>query len=495
MSSLTKDTGGSDINEAAAKKPPVQPQETANLSLPCVAITLVGKTAAGPNVLLAGHVDVAPAGNDSTWKHDPFSGRSEDGFVFGRGCSDMKGGLAAVLEIFHLFVASGGDFSGSLTFLVTSGDLDGGLGTLGAIQRGYRPDFVILPKPTSSGLAVDPSVVVAHAGSLTYSIRIEGRAANSCKRMEGESAFAHFLSIYGKLNQAERHINERETNALMRELVLPYPTCLGKIAGGDWASSVMDRVEASVRFGVMLGESIADAQQRITHTLSDACNDIPWLSRQPPTCRLLGNVFESSSVPVDHPLVDALTKAGLRVFGRKVRVSAAPYGSAMALWNNVARAPCVLYGPGDLRLSQAPNEHIEVRALHLVAQVLLEAVAGILKSPLQRGNDQPNYEEQLIQQNDSLQKEILLLQGRKRLQQQQQAQRESEQAEASVAVPSTTSLQAGTLTDGSDSGETEQPASVESSSEANSPASEAAESETPQQKQQSWSFWADLLKI
>ena len=122
---------------------------------------------------LAGHVDVVPPGDVSSWRHPPFAAEIVDGVLYGRGAVDMKGGLAAMLAAALRFVAEhGGNFGGRLSFLVT-GDEEGaggqrhgqaarlGGGARRAVQRGAwsasrqaAPSLAI--RSRSAGAAVIP---------------------------------------------------------------------------------------------------------------------------------------------------------------------------------------------------------------------------------------------------------------------------------------------------------------------------------------------------
>src|SRR4051794_18941643 len=76
-----------------------------------------------PHLVFCGHTDVVPAGDEKRWTHPPFAGDTANGFLYGRGAVDMKGGVAA-------FAAAAIDFarrlprSGTLSLLVT-GDEEG----------------------------------------------------------------------------------------------------------------------------------------------------------------------------------------------------------------------------------------------------------------------------------------------------------------------------------------------------------------------------------
>jgi len=133
----------------------------------------------GPNLVLAGHTDVVPPGDEASWRHQPFAGDIVDGMLFGRGAVDMKGAiackLAAVLD--HL-AASGGRPKGSISFLIT-GDEEGIAvnGTVKLLQwaaaRGEKFDHCILGEPTNPKELGD-MVKIGRRGSLNGTLIVTG---------------------------------------------------------------------------------------------------------------------------------------------------------------------------------------------------------------------------------------------------------------------------------------------------------------------------------
>jgi len=134
---------------------------------------------AGPHLLLAGHTDVVPPGDEMRWRHPPFAGDIVDGVLFGRGAVDMKGAiackLAAVLD--HL-AANGGQPKGSISFLIT-GDEEGIAvnGTVKLLQwaaaRGEKFDHCILGEPTNPTQLGD-MVKIGRRGSLNGTVIVTG---------------------------------------------------------------------------------------------------------------------------------------------------------------------------------------------------------------------------------------------------------------------------------------------------------------------------------
>ncbi len=144
--------------------------------------------------------------------------------------------------------------AGELLVVLVPSEEDGGQGTLAAIRAGATGDLAIIPEPS----ALD--IVVAHAGAITFRLTVPGRAAHASQRREGVSALDKLFVLSKALEADETRRNTAETDPLMTALGLPYPTIIGIVGGGEWASTVLDRVTADGRYGVRLGQSAADAE-------------------------------------------------------------------------------------------------------------------------------------------------------------------------------------------------------------------------------------------
>lgn len=330
----------------------------------------------GPTVMLTGHVDVVPPGDYDHWNDDPFSGVVDGDRVIGRGAADMKSGVVAALEAFEAFVEGPRDFAGRVIFLAVPAEEDSGLGTLAAIRRGWTADVAILPEPTVKEGA--PQILIAHAGAISLSVTVPGLSVHASIRQQGESALSHFLSIHEAMRRDEAAVNEAETDPLMLALGLPYSTNVGIARGGEWSSTVMDQLEAQVRIGVPLSETVQEARDRFSRAVLEATRGNPWLEEHPPTIKLEAAGFGSARVPDDHPVVGVLRASGGRAFDREPEVAAAPYGCDMAGWVRLAGVPTVLYGPGDIARAHAPDESVSLDRTIRVARALVEATEDLL---------------------------------------------------------------------------------------------------------------------
>lgn len=137
-----------------------------------------------PHLAFAGHTDVVPAGEESAWSVGAFSGDVKDGFLYGRGAVDMKGGIAcSVAAVLGFLRDYDGKFNehgkGSISFLITGDEEDVAVnGTVKLLQwvaaRGERFDHCVLGEPSNQQVMGD-CIKVGRRGSQSGTLYVEGR--------------------------------------------------------------------------------------------------------------------------------------------------------------------------------------------------------------------------------------------------------------------------------------------------------------------------------
>lgn len=324
----------------------------------------------GPHRMLQGHVDVVPPGEAGTWTSPAFEPREEDGLMYGRGACDMKGGVVAMLEAVRLALESDTGPTGRVTVVTVPSEEDGGAGALAAIRAGHTADMAVITEPTRL------DVVVAHAGAITFTLRVPGKAAHASMREEGVSALDKLFVLSQALAEDERVRNESETHPLMRAIGLPYPTIIGQVEGGNWPSTVMDRVEAYGRYGVRLGQDCDGAAADLSAAVTAAWEADEWLSGFPVDLEVWGGRFDSSSVDADHELPRSLSAAQQTSTGRLPALTGVPYGADMRLLINQGDTPTVMYGPGDVRIAHAADEFVPLDEVATCAETLAWWLVG-----------------------------------------------------------------------------------------------------------------------
>jgi acetylornithine deacetylase len=303
---------------------------------------------------LNGHVDVVGPGT-APWRHGPWSGMLEDGRLYGRGSVDMKGSVVAAL---HALAAM--PEGPEIVLQCVASEEDGGLGTFAALERDDAFDAALIPEPTGF------DVVCAQAGALTFRCVIPGRAAHAAHRLDGCSAIDRYVRVHAALQELERRVNADVAHPLMRELELPYPLLVGRVAGGEWSSSVPDRVEFEGRLGVPVGANPAAARAALETAVDRALDD----GEAPAEIHWTGGAFLPGETPPDHPWVGAVAAAVEAELGRPVRRVGVPYGADMRLF--AARGiPCVMAGPSGIERAHAVDEWVDAGELTALSRMLV----------------------------------------------------------------------------------------------------------------------------
>jgi acetylornithine deacetylase len=336
----------------------------------------------GRRLLLVGHVDVVPPGDLATWHHDPWAadlqadaGASTGGVghpmdasgrVYGRGAVDMKGGVTSILAAVRALRDAGlaDRLDGELMVASVPSEEDGGQGMLAAIRAGATADMAVITEPS------DLDVVIAHAGALTFRLTVPGRAAHASVRREGISALDNLMTLVRALEDDEETRNAAERDPLMRALGLPYPTIIGKVEGGAWASTVLDRVVAEGRYGVKLGQTWREAEVDLRRCIARAAAEDPFLRDHPPTLELTGGKFSSARIAPDHPLPVGLAAVATAVTGRRPALLGEPYGADMRLLVNEGHTPTVIFGPGNVTAAHAADEWVPLDQVAACARTL-----------------------------------------------------------------------------------------------------------------------------
>jgi acetylornithine deacetylase len=331
-------------------------------------VGLMGEQAGGHDLILNGHVDVVPAGDEANWRYPPWQGTIAAGRIYGRGTADMKGGLCCALYAAKALGDAGVRLKGRLLVESVIGEEDGGVGTLAAVQRGYRADGAVVVEPTE--LVVAP----AQAGALNFRVMVPGRAAHGCVREEGVSAIEAFVPLYEALMALERERNGGPRDPLYARYELPYAICVGTVQAGTWASSVAESLTFEGRYGVAVGEDLAAARHCLEETVAQAAQADPWLREHPPQVEWWGGQFAPASIPWDHPLVETVCNAYGAAYGdvngSPARVEGMTYGADMRLLVHQGRTPTVLFGPGDVRQAHRPDEYVPVGELLTATRTL-----------------------------------------------------------------------------------------------------------------------------
>ena len=324
----------------------------------------------GRSLILNGHVDVVPTGQENLWNKSPWSGYIKNGRIYGRGSCDMKAGLSAGIFAVQVLQSIGFKPDGNIMIQSVIGEESGGCGTLTNIVKGYSADAAVILEPTS--LKICP----IQSGALTFRLTIPGRATHAAMRWDGVSAIEKFNLIHQSIIkfEKERHDSFNVTYFESRDRVAPIN--IGTIKGGEWHSTVPESVVAEGRFGVFPSETTRNARDAFEDHISEISNNDPWLKDNPPVVEWFEGQFEPGQTDPEHPVIDKLMASHLTATGYAPIIEGVTYGSDLRLFTNHAHIPAVLFGPGDVRLAHAANEFVEIEEVLTSVKVVANMIVN-----------------------------------------------------------------------------------------------------------------------
>ncbi|MEP3329073.1 ArgE/DapE family deacylase [Sedimentitalea sp.] len=295
---------------------------------------------AGRSLILQSHLDVVPEGLHEMWNDPPFSGEIDGDWMYGRGAADMKAGAAA--NIFALDALRRIGLQPAATVYVQSvvEEESTGNGALQTFLEGYTADAVLIPEPE------DEMLVRANTGVLWFQVQVRGVPVHVREMGEGANAIDGATRIIAALRQLEEDWNaEKGAHPHFENEAHPINLNIGKIEGGDWASSVPSWCNIDCRVSIYPGQTAKDAAREITDRVAAFAQTDRFLSNNPPSVVFNGFFAEGYVLPPGTEAEAALGRAHETVLEQPLKsFMTAGYldTRVYALYNQI---PALCYGP------------------------------------------------------------------------------------------------------------------------------------------------------
>lgn len=263
--------------EAIGRHPGGSPWSAEHSSAPIVVGIHRPRQETGRSLILQSHTDVVPTGPADMWSHAPFDPVIEGDWLYGRGGADMKVGAAA--NVFALDALTRIGLQPAATVYVQSvvEEESTGNGALMTHLRGYRADAVLIPEPE------DEKLVRANVGVLWFQVEVRGHPVHVRDMGAGANAIDAAYRVVAELRKLEEAWNARKAGrANFESEAHPINLNIGKIEGGDWASSVPCWCRLDCRIGIYPGVSATEAGREITDCITAFARRDPYLANNPP---------------------------------------------------------------------------------------------------------------------------------------------------------------------------------------------------------------------
>ncbi len=323
----------------------------------------------GCSLILQGHVDVVPTGPEDMWTHKPFDPAIDGDWLYGRGGADMKAGHAANLFCLDALRRIGLQPAATVYIQSVVEEESTGNGALMTHLRGYRANAVLIPEPEEEML------VRANVGVLWFQIEVRGLPVHVREMGNGANAIDAAYRVVSELRKLEAEWNaDKAHREHFAEVDHPINLNVGKIEGGDWASSVPGWCRIDCRIGLYPGVHAAQAAAMISDRVAKFARSDPFLSNNPP--RVTFNGFHAEGY-VQEPgtLAEAvLANAHEAATGTVLKSFITPGyldTRVYALYDNI---PSLCYGPISQNI-HGVDERVSLSSLKRVTGTMALFVA------------------------------------------------------------------------------------------------------------------------
>ena len=351
-------------------------------------VGVVKGTGGGRSLICNGHVDTVPPGDPSAWRwEDPWSGRLEDGRLYGLGACDMKAGLVAQAAAAEALRRCGIRLRGDLILESVVGEetMDHERGTTAAVRRGYVADAAIVTEP--SALPAISTLAPCSPGAFWLRVRIKGKTTHSCVRgsliWPGGAGEAYGVDAIDKAILIANAVQRLEQTWGMTKAHPLFPpghftiganVILGKPPGPTAPFAIAD--DCYIDYIVIYPpgddpEAVKDEVERFVRGASDLD---PWLRSHPPAMEWPHH-WPAYNTALDHPICRSLAAAHEQALGEPVTVR----GFAAvddATYLERGGVPAVTFGPGNLLVCHAADEYVETGAVMRACKVYALTAIG-----------------------------------------------------------------------------------------------------------------------
>ncbi|WP_179400998.1 ArgE/DapE family deacylase [Burkholderia guangdongensis] len=294
----------------------------------------------GRSLILNGHIDVVPVGDETLWARAPFAPAVVDGRLYGRGSGDMKAGIVAYTMAFRLLRELGYEPAAPVYLQSVIEEECTGNGALACLVRGYEADAAIIPEPT------DGTIMDAQAGVAWLELDVSGLPAHAATATKGCSAIEFVWYLYQAIKRLEAKWNEPCCrHHRFADMHHPINFNLGVINGGEWASSVATRCHAEIRIGYYPGMTADIAIDAVKTAIGEAFDAHP--NRHAFRWSVTNRGFKSDGFALDRdiPLIRTLRECHADVTDAPAEFVAFAGTTDAKFFNLYGTTPALCYGP------------------------------------------------------------------------------------------------------------------------------------------------------
>ncbi|MGG1550170.1 M20 family metallopeptidase [Paenibacillus ferrarius] len=319
----------------------------------------------GRSLLFSGHADTVYEGHEA-WKYPPFGGEVHDGYLYGRGAYDMKGGMAAAMMAVKCLHALNAPIAGKVHIESVVDEEHGGAnGSLAGRLRGLQADMAIIPEPSNMRL------YTAHLGGGIWKATFEGKSGIGFSGEELVSALDAAVEFAAMLKAfREYRWDTMIAHPLWEGKRKPEVTLLS-LHSGDGSRELQEKLPATGELNFWIesypGVSGEEVLDELWAYFEAHLHHYPTLAQCRPQIKPLIRYLSGSEMRRDSgtdSFLRIVASTGERVLEAPI---ASPEGAPFAcdgfMFNLYSSTPAIILGPGGAN-AHAADERLDLESYH-----------------------------------------------------------------------------------------------------------------------------------
>lgn len=299
----------------------------------------------GKTLYFSGHFDTVPPGNVS-WRHPIFNGDIEGNRMYGRGTTDMKSGVAAMITAIECLAKADVKLNGNIRFIGSVGEEVDCFGAKRIVEKGQIDDAtaIVIGEPTGN------NVKIAHKGVLWLKVSVFGKTAHGSMPSLGVNAI---LGMNEFINALRDYSIQYETDAILGESTLN----IGMIHGGVGTNVVPDQCTMYLDIRTVPGQNHSEIKQDIVQLLENTMKDTP-MSYQLEIINDLGCVHTAPN----HEFIKLAENTNFALFNNEQQAGGVNYYTDGSVYSqSLPSVPILIYGPGESQNAHQPDEWVDLQ--------------------------------------------------------------------------------------------------------------------------------------
>jgi putative selenium metabolism hydrolase len=320
---------------------------------------VIGRIGSGKKVIaIDGHVDTVDTGNIDNWEFDPFSGKIDSEFVYGRGTVDQKGGIASFLTAGKILKELGlrNDVTVYFVGSIIEEDCDGLCWKYIIEEEKLKPDCVIITEPTNM------NIYRGQRGRMEMTVSFFGVSSHGSAPERGKNAI--YMASRAALEIEKLNVKLVPDNFLGKGSV----TISEIVSGSPSLCAVADFARIHLDRRLTVGEDIELAVSQIQEIVKNENAKVEVLEYKEKSFTGLEygmkKYYPTWVVDESNPVIKSGEKVYQELFDNKPLIDKWTFSTNGVVINGIHKIPIIGFGPGNEVLAHAPNEKVPIE--HLV---------------------------------------------------------------------------------------------------------------------------------